>query len=110
MEDKIAAFVKKKRTIKDTKSVEIKEVKTPWYRRPILREAFIIKIGIDKKFYLQHEEWSSRVWVGPYDTEKKANEIIDSYVTESLKGSLERKPMDSVHSIIVENGKDFFKS
>jgi hypothetical protein len=34
--------------------------------------------------------------------------IIESYVMESLKGTLDKKPMDSVHSLVVENEKDFF--
>ena len=106
-EDKIAEFVRRKRKVQ-TQTVEIKEVKTPWYKRPIEREAFSIKKGKNGKFYAQHNEWSKRVWIGPYHSEDEASKIIDSYIEESLKGSLHKKPMDSIHSVIVDDEKTFF--
>ena len=106
-EDKIAEFVRRKRKIAAQK-VEIKEVKTPWYRRPIDRNAFTVRMGKDNNYYVQHNEWSKRTWIGPYSDAVDALMIIESYVFESLKGTLDKKPMDSVHSLVVENEKDFF--
>ena len=106
-EDKIAEFVRRKRKIAAQK-VEIKEVKAPWYKRPIDRNAFTIRMGKDNNYYVQHNEWSKRTWIGPYSDAVDAYMIIESYVMESLKGTLDKKPMDSVHSLVVENEKDFF--
>ena len=106
-EERIADFVRKKHKA-HVQMVEIKEVKTPWSRRPIEREAFSIKEGKDGKFYTQHNEWSKRVWIGPYASVDKANKIIDAYVEESLKGTLANKTMDSIHSLIIED-ENFFK-
>lgn len=106
-EDKIAEFVRRKRKVQ-TQTVEIKEVKTPWYRRPIEREAFSIKKGKNGKFYAQHNEWSKRVWIGPYNSEDAVNKVIDSYVEESLKGSLDKKLSNSIHSVIVDDEETFF--
>jgi hypothetical protein len=105
----IADFVKRKRKV-NVQKTEIKEVKTPWYRRPIEREAFSIKEDKDGKFYAQHNEWSKRVWIGPYASMDKVNKIIDVYVDESLKGTLAKKTMDSIHSVIIEDGQSYFKS
>jgi len=107
--DNIADFVKRKRKV-NVQKTEIKEVKTPWYRRPIEREAFSIKEDKDGKFYAQHNEWSKRVWIGPYASMDKVNKIIDAYVDESLKGTLAKKTMDSIHSVIIEDGQSYFKS
>ena len=107
--DNIADFVKRKRKV-NVQKTEIKEVKAPWYRRPIEREAFSIKEGKDGKYYAQHNEWSKRVWIGPYASMDKVNKIIDAYVDESLKGTLAKKTMDSIHSVIIENGDSYFKS
>lgn len=105
-ENKIAAFVRKKRKVQ-TQTVEIKEVKTPWYKRPIERTAFVIRESIDGKFYAQHNEWSKRVWIGPYKSEEETIKVIDSYVNESLKGTLDKKPINSIHSVIIEDGQIF---
>lgn len=107
-EDKIAEFVRRKRKV-EIKEIEIKEVKVPWYKRPIEREAFSIKESKDGKFYAQHNEWSKRVWIGPYQSEDAVNKIIDSYVMESLKGSLDKKLPNSIHSVLIEDGQ-YFKS
>ena len=109
-EDKIAEFVRRKRKVQ-AQTVEIKEVKTPWYRRPIEREAFSIREGKNGQFYAQHNEWSKRVWIGPYQSEDAVNKVIDSYVEESLKGNLDKKPTNSIHSIVVEDGEEklYFK-
>jgi hypothetical protein len=106
-EDKIAEFVRRKRRV-ELKEVEIKEVKVPWYKRPIERTAFTIKKAKDGKFYAQHNEWSKRVWIGPYLSEEAVDNIIDSYVMESLKGDLDKKLPNSIHSLTVDDEKTFF--
>jgi hypothetical protein len=108
--DKIAEFVRKKRVIHDeTPKVEIKEVKIPWYKRPLEASEFIIRKGKDKKYYIQHKEWSKRVWIGPYKNKNEVDTIIESYVVESLKfTSLDKKVNNTVHSLIVEDEKIFF--
>lgn len=111
MVDKIAEFVRRKRVIHDDiKTVEIKEVKIPWYKRPLEHDEFISRQGVDGKLYVHHKEWSNRVWIGPYKNEKETKEIIDSYVNASLRTpSLDKKTNSKVHSLIVENEKEFFK-
>jgi hypothetical protein len=111
MVDKIAEFVRKKRVIHDdeVKNVEIKEVKIPWYKRPLEASEFVTRKGKDKKYYVQHNEWSKRVWIGPYNNENEAKSIIESYVFESLRtASLDKKTNNKIHSIIIENEKEFF--
>lgn len=108
--DKIAEFVRKNRAVCETpKKVEIKEVKVPWYRRPLEHNEFITRKAKDGKYYIHHGEWSKRVWIGPYKNEVETNIIIDSYVTESLKSTLVQKAANQmIHSIIVEDEKEFF--
>ena len=109
-EDRIAEFVRKRRPFSITKAVEpknIKEVELPWYKKPILKEDFHTKRGMDGLYYAQHNAWSKRTWIGPYSSNAEADKIIESYIMESLKGSLEHKSMDSVHSVIIEN-ENFF--
>ena len=102
--DKIAEFVRKKRIIHDeTPKVEIKEVKTPWYKRPLEASEFITRKGKNKKYYIQHKEWSKRVWIGPYENIKEVDSIIKSYVNESLKTTLDKKVNSNVHSLTVED-------
>ena len=109
-EDRIAAFVRKKRKPSAVvKQVEVKEVELPWYKKPILKEDFHTRQGMDGLYYAQHNAWSKRTWIGPYSSRAEADKIIDSYVIESLKGSLEHKSMDSIHSVVIENG-NFFRS
>ena len=111
MEDKIAEFVRRKRVIHDdVKTVEIKEVKIPWYKRPLAHDEFITKESKDGKLYVRHKEWSRRIWIGPYKNETETKEIIDSYVNESLRTtSLDKKVNSNVHSLIIENEKEFFR-
>ena len=111
MEDKIAAFVLKKRAIREISlnSTENKkeEKPTPWYMRPLSADEFTIKRGKDENYYLQHKEWSKRTYVGPYYTRFMAEDIVKRYVKESLKGPLHMKPSNDIHSILIEN-ENFF--
>lgn len=86
------------------------EEKIPWYKRPIFRDEFIVKKGKDNKYYLKHNEWKPNIWVGTYDTIKECNEIIDSYVNKSLKQNDNLKLDSRIHSVIIDNEKDFFKN
>ncbi len=103
--DKIAEFVMKKRVVCD---VEKKTINIPWYKRPIKREAFSSRLGADGKLYVHHCEWSKNIWIGPYKTKKDVDEIIDSYIKESLKAPLDRKTNKNIHSITVEDETKFF--
>lgn len=109
MEDKITAFVRRKRPSAIVKITDPKQVGLPWYKKPIVREDFCTKKGMDGLYYAQHYAWSKRTWIGPYASTAEANKVIDSYVVESHKGSLEHKSMDSVHSVVIEN-EHFFRS
>lgn len=107
--NKIEEFVRKKRVVKDPQNVEIKEVKLPWYKRPIERKAFSYRKGKDNKLYVRHNEWSKHTWIGPYNTKNDVDRIIDSYVSESLKAPLDRKVNYKIHSVIVEDETKFFR-
>ena len=107
MEDRIAEFVRKKRPSAIVKELEVKQVELPWYRKPINKGDFHTKKGKDGKYYVQHNAWSKRTWIGPYENTKETDSIIESYAIESLKGSLEHKAMDSVHSVIIDDNTFF---
>ena len=106
--DNIADFVAKKRKKVTVETIEEKIKKLPWYRRPISKEAFTTRKGKDKKLYVHHCEWSEHVWIGPYDTTKDVDCIIDSYVTESLRTPLDKKQTNLIHSVFVDDVDDFF--
>jgi len=126
--DKIAEFVLRKRVIEKpqtpqfmmeevkVKEVKAKEVKVeepksslPWFKRPIVRRAFKGRKGKDGKLYIHHEEWSKRIWIGPYDTMAAANIIVNKYVIASMGGALRAaKDSDEIHSLIVEDEEAFF--
>ena len=108
VEDKIAAFVRKKRVIKDVTPRDFTEEKTPWYKRPLKREEFKIRCGKDERYYVRHDEWSKRTYIGPYFTRFTADKIINSYITESLKGPLSLKPSSEIHSVIIDD-ENFFR-
>ena len=105
----ISTFVAKhRRQIKDI-TIEEKINELPWYKRPIEREAFISKKAKDGKYYVRHIEWSDKIWIGPYHTNKDAEEIIDSYVTKSSVTPLNKITSDKeIHSVYIENANTFF--
>jgi hypothetical protein len=108
MEDKtkLKEYIAKRR--KETKPVDIKPVKLAWYQRPINREEFITKKGRDNKLYVRHNEWAKSVYIGPYNDTHEVNEIIKSYEEISSKMTLDKKLDNRVHSIYIENPKEFF--
>lgn len=86
----------------------VSETKVPWYRRPLDKSEFTYKFAKNGRYYARHNEWSKRVWIGPYKDISDVNSIIDSYVTESLKGSLNRGYNEEIHSVIIEDPEEFF--
>lgn len=107
--DKIGEFVLKKRKVSNTKGFEIKEERLPWYKRPIERTDFHYRKGKDGKLYVQHNEWSKKTWIGPYDNKTEVENIVESYVMESLKAPLHRKTNSNIHSITVDDEPRFFE-
>lgn len=101
--DKIAEFVLKKRVVKDN----IEKPTIPWYKRPIEHNEFSYRKAKNGKLYVRHNEWSSHTWIGPYNDLNGVNDIVDSYVKESLITPLDRKSNKNIHSVIV--GEEFFE-
>lgn len=108
MEDKtkLKEYISRRR--KAPKPVEVKEVKLAWYQRPIMKEEFVTKKGRDNKLYVRHNEWSKTIFIGPYKNTEEVNEIINSYINASLETSLDKKLDSRVHSISIDNPKEFF--
>ena len=106
--DKLKEFILRKRVVKDSQTTEIKEVKIPWYKRPLERSEFYYRKAINDKLYVRHEEWAKHTWIGPYDTKKDVENVVDAYVRESFKAPLDRKENRNIHSITVENEPQFF--
>ena len=80
----------------------------PWYKRPLDKNEFKHKLAKNGRYYVRHQEWSDRVWIGPYRDISDVNAIIESYVVESLKNTLDKKYNESIHSVIVDNPAEFF--
>ena len=106
----LSSFIRKRRKTPSVcvNKASIKEVKLPWYKRPLDKSEFTTRIAKNGKYYIKHAEWSKRIWVGPYSTQKEADEIIESYVIESLKDSIARKVNNKVHSVTIDNENDFW--
>jgi hypothetical protein len=110
MEDKtkLKEYISRRRKATAVKPVEVKEVKLAWYQRPIMREDFVTKKGRDNKLYIHHNEWSETIFVGPYNNTHEVTDIINSYIVASLEAPLDRKLDSRIHSIKIENPKEFF--
>jgi hypothetical protein len=97
---------------KARRSVKVTEVSTPsiepWYKRPLDKSEFSYKLAKNGRYYVRHKEWGNTVWVGPYTTIDAAERIIESYVVESLKDTLDKKADSSIHSVIIDNPEEFF--
>ena len=106
--NKIAEFVKKKRTIHDIEKPSIQEVKVPWYKRPLSQSEFTTRKAKNGKFYVRHCEWDEKTWIGPYNNTSETDDIINSYVEESLKAPLDKKTNKNIHSIVVYEQETFF--
>lgn len=106
----IGTFVKKRRkTVNIETVVYNKAERIPWYKRPLYKEEFTYRTGKNDKIYVRHNDWHNTIWIGPYDTEKDANAIIDSYIEESQKEPLDRKYKTNIHSVKIEDSNAFFK-
>ena len=64
---------------------EPKELK--WYELPMLRENFTITEK-DGKYYGHYSTWKDCIYIGPYDTEKELQTVIDMYIKETKKKDL----------------------
>lgn len=87
---------------------EITHKPTPWYRRPLQSSEFRFKLAKDGNYYVRHKEWGITTWIGPYESLTAVDDVIQSYVVESLKDSLDKKVDNSVHSVIIDNPEEFF--
>ena len=80
---------------------EIKKEKK-WFELPMKKENFSI-IEKDNKFYSHYSEWKENIYIGPYDTEKELNQVIDMYVKETKKTDLLKRNfnVEKIHTIIL---------
>jgi hypothetical protein len=111
IEDKIeiSNFINKRRAkIKKPEIESLTDKPTPWFKRPLEKSEFRHKLAKNGRYYVRHKEWGERTWIGPYRTIDDVNSIVNSYVVESLKGPLDRKYNDSIHSVIIDNPEEFF--
>lgn len=107
--NKIVTFVKKNRKEVKVNDIVAEIENLHWYQKPINSEDFTSRLSKDGKFYVRHKEWHNTIWIGPYSSKKDVEDIIASYVEESLKAPLNRKmDINKVHSIHIENELSFF--
>lgn len=55
---------------------------------------------LNNEHYAQYETWPSKVWIGPYSTEKELNDVINSYISETKKEAMYRN-IKNIHSAIL---------
>ena len=107
----ISNFINKRRTKQSIAKPGIEPITDkpiPWYKRPLEKSEFSHKLAKNGRYYIRHKDWGKLVWIGPYRNIEDVNAIVDSYVVESLKGPLDRKYDDSIHSVIIDNPEEFF--
>lgn len=83
-----------------SKEETVIEKEKQWWQLPMKKALFKTKKH-EGKFYGQYEGWSENVWIGPYDTEKRLNDVIKSYVEETKKPVMDRN-IENVHSIVLK--------
>lgn len=107
----IAAFVAKHKKQVTELSIDDKIRKLPWYKRPIERSAFLSRKAKNGEYYIKHNEWSQHIWIGPYNTMKEVNDIIDSYIETSSVKPLDKvtSKENKIHSVCIENLDEFFE-
>lgn len=76
------------------------EIIPKWFQIPIKKSDFIIKEH-ENKFYAQHKEWKKNIWIGAYDNEDELNKVINSYVKETKKQSMDRN-IQGIKSILID--------
>lgn len=102
----IASFVSKHRKQINTVSILEKISKLPWYKRPIEYSAFTTRKAKNGKYYARHKEWSTHIWIGPYNTQEDVNRIINSYVVKSAEKPLNKiTPNEEIHSVYIEDSE-----
>ena len=89
-------------------SVHVTQEKLPWYKRPLDRTEFVFRLAKNGKYYIKHKEWANGIWIGPYTSVVDVENIITSYLVESLKQPLDRKVNSNIHSVTIEKEADFF--
>ena len=105
----LSVFIRKRRNKENTIPVQTLDIKpTPWFKRPLEKNEFSYKLAKNGKYYVKHKEWGSNIWIGPYHSMENVNQIIESYVIESLKAPLDKKTNSEVHSVIIDNPENFF--
>lgn len=110
--EEIYAFIQRRKAkinsvgVKPVETVEVKQL--PWYRRPLDKSEFRYKLAKNGRYYVRHKEWGNTTWIGPYTTVDAAERIIESYVVESLKDTLDKKTDSGIHSVIIDNPEEFF--
>jgi hypothetical protein len=110
MEDKtkLKEYISKRKTNRNCVVTEAKTIKLPWYKRPLTEDEFIIRKGKDKNFYVHHNEWSEKIYIGPYKTINDAGDIVKLYIKVSLKEPVTKKIDENVHSLSIDNIDAFF--
>lgn len=115
---KLISFIYKERKKHETKnsnsiisSSGISDKKIPWYKRVLNKDEFICKLAKNGRWYARHNEWSKRIWIGPYKEKSDCESTIDSYIKVSQQNSILDKVISStsnVHSLVIENPNEFF--
>jgi hypothetical protein len=114
IEDKseLSQFIKRRRkptSLELSKpTTHVAQEKLPWYKRPLERTEFMFKMARNGKYYIRHKEWGKGIWIGPYINVVDVENVIGSYLVESLKQPLDRKTNSNVHSLTIDNETEFF--
>lgn len=106
----LTSFIEKKRRERvtlQTPKIEVKPI--PWFKRPLDKVEFSFRKGKDGRYYVRHRDWLNSTWIGPYMSVYEVNEIIDSYVIESLRDTLDKKQDSRIHSLVIDDPEEFFE-
>ena len=105
----ISSFIKKHRNEPKEATIEEKIDKLPWHMKPIEKTAFKHRKAKDGQYYVRHNEWSDKVWIGPYKSITDVHKVIKSYIELSKEEPLNRiTATNDLHSVYVEDMKKFF--
>ena len=109
--EKLKEFIYKNKKKTNIATVSLKTDKkfVPWFKRPLEENEFSRLKAKNNKWYVRHKEWGKNIFIGPYDEEKDACDIIKSYVDVSLNGDiLKEQKSNNIHSLTIENTNEFF--
>lgn len=106
----LTLFINKRRkpTSLEIPRPTVVQEKLPWYKRPLERSEFMFRLAKNGRYYIKHKEWGKGIWIGPYTNVVDVEAIIASYLTESLKTTLDKKVNSNIHSVIINDEKEFF--